>query len=145
MKFSHTTGGRITFKSINVINGIVRLEHKRSEAAPCSCWCYRFHSLLWIPHSYWHRFADMNKNSRNWYFGNFYRMLWVTATFLPLDIQYWIHTARFWSSTLNEQTGKSPQLCKDLMSAAQNIGVWVENIGFKSLTRRHAEPDAARV
>lgn len=104
MKFSHTTGGRINFKSINVINGIVRVEHKGQRLLPAaadvtdSTVCYEFPTLLTQG---WHRFSDMNKNSENWYFGNFYQMLWVTATFLPLDIQYWIHTAGFWSSTLN--------------------------------------------
>lgn len=47
MKFSHTTGGRITSKSINVINGIVRVEHKgqRLPAAADvtdSTVCYEF-------------------------------------------------------------------------------------------------------
>lgn len=48
MKFSHTTGGRITFKSINVINGIVRVEHKGQRLLPAaadvtdSTICYEF-------------------------------------------------------------------------------------------------------
>lgn len=52
MKFSHTTGGRINFKSINVINGIVRVEHKGQRLLPAaadvtdSTVCYEFPTLL---------------------------------------------------------------------------------------------------